>query len=273
MAIVRQHSLDRYLSTLFLPLDIRNSIFVLYAFDAEISNIRNLVREPLMGEVRLQWWRDIVDGKRAGEAQSHPLAAHLVQTIERFSLPRPLFANYLEARIFDLYNDPMEDNNMLEGHAGETTSSLFQLAAMIANGGHNPKAGDCAGHAGVVLLIIEMLKNLPIHRARRQCYISAELLLKAELSIDDYFEGDQTPKSTALVYSLVDVAKHHLVKYKSYHGALPGRILPVFLPMSLAPAYFKCFEKEGAQALVRSIDISQWKKQIILWRAAKTGSY
>jgi len=86
-ALVRNHNIDRYLTTLYLPQDKRFDVFALYGFDAEICNIANVVSEPMMGEIRLQWWRELIAGKRDGEATNHPVAGPLLAVIERHNLP------------------------------------------------------------------------------------------------------------------------------------------------------------------------------------------
>ena len=58
-----------------------------------------------------------------------------------FGLPLAAFDNLLEARIFDLYDDPMPTLNDLEGYAGETASALIQLGAMILAGGQATRDG------------------------------------------------------------------------------------------------------------------------------------
>ena len=65
-ALVREADRDRYLATLFAPADRRGALFSLYAFDIEISRIRDLAREPMPGEIRLQWWREVLEGAARG---------------------------------------------------------------------------------------------------------------------------------------------------------------------------------------------------------------
>ena len=66
--LVREEDRDRFLATLFAPARVRPALFALYAFDIEIAHVAARVSEPLAGEVRLQWWRDVVTGSfaRAG---------------------------------------------------------------------------------------------------------------------------------------------------------------------------------------------------------------
>ena len=81
--------------------------FALYAFNAEIAGVRDRVREPLPGEIRLQWWRD-ADRRRAPRRRpAIPSPRRCSPRSRDHGLPRQAFASYLEARIFDLYDDPM----------------------------------------------------------------------------------------------------------------------------------------------------------------------
>ena len=70
--LVREADRERYLATLFAPADRRGALFSLHAFDIEVSRIRDLAREPMPGEIRLQWWREVLEGERAGEAAANP---------------------------------------------------------------------------------------------------------------------------------------------------------------------------------------------------------
>jgi len=81
--LLREGDKDRFLATLFAPADKRGPLFALYAFNHEVARVRETVREPLAGEVRLQWWRDAV-ASGGGEARAHPVAAALIDSIERF---------------------------------------------------------------------------------------------------------------------------------------------------------------------------------------------
>ena len=130
----RQH----YLACLYLPGDIRLDVAALWAFDAEIQRIPGLVSEPMPGEIRIQWWRDVL---RSGDASgSGPLATTLMEIISRHNLPVENLDTCLEARIFDLYQDPMPDQGSFEGYQGETSSIFFQMAALCAGAARDPRS-------------------------------------------------------------------------------------------------------------------------------------
>ena len=96
--LVRAQDKDRYLTALFAPADRRGALFALYAFAAEVAAVRDRVREPMAGEIRLQWWRDVLNGERAGEANANPIAAALIDTMARHALPARRLLDVVEVQ-------------------------------------------------------------------------------------------------------------------------------------------------------------------------------
>jgi phytoene synthase len=132
---LRTNDRERYLATLVLPADRRPAVAALYAFASEIALTAERVREPRAGEIRLQWWADAIEGERHGEVEANPVAAGLFAAMARYRLPAGTLLRLINARRFDLYQDPMPDMASFEGYAGEINATLFQLAAMILNDG------------------------------------------------------------------------------------------------------------------------------------------
>ncbi len=274
MALVRNHSIDRYLATLYLPQDARADIFALYGFDAEICNIANIVNEPMMGEIRLQWWRELIAGTRPGEAANHPIAMALLTAINRHNLPVEVFDNYLQARVFDLYNDAMPDLTTFEGYAGETTSVLFQLIANITGGNHMAgQTATAAGHAGVAWTIVKILKKLPVHRAQQRTFIPTEIMLQSGVSSEIYQAGEVNAAMTDLVNAMTNLANEHLKKFEQALAELPSNQKSAFLPMCLIGPYIEKLKSSAANTAAQPVDIAQWRKQIYLWRASRKGSF
>src|SRR5690349_12399515 len=169
--LVREHDHDRYITCLYAPEAQRLALFALYAFSHEIARVRALVSEPLPGEVRLQWWRDLLEGQPDGEAQAHPVAAALLDTIARYNLPIAPLTGLIEARIFDLYDDPMPSLRDLEGYAGETSSALIRLASIVLAEGRDPGGAAAAGYAGVAYALTGLMRAFPWHAAEGQVYL------------------------------------------------------------------------------------------------------
>src|SRR4030095_970884 len=104
-ALVRESNRDRYLATLFAPAKKRDALFALYAFDAEISRVRDLAREPMPGEIRLQWWREVLLGDGGSEAAGHPFAPAVREGLAQQGLSSEPLVDLLEAHRFDLYDE------------------------------------------------------------------------------------------------------------------------------------------------------------------------
>ena len=84
---VRRYDNDRYLTALFASGDRREALFALAAFNLEIAKIAEVVSEPMLGEMRLQWWREAIDEIAAGHARKHEVVEPLAAATRRFDLP------------------------------------------------------------------------------------------------------------------------------------------------------------------------------------------
>ncbi|HET7412429.1 MAG TPA: phytoene/squalene synthase family protein, partial [Pararhizobium sp.] len=187
--MLRETDRDRYLACLLVPESHRGAFAALYAFNAEVARIRDVIREPMPGEVRLQWWRDLVNGTPYGGANASPVAAALAETIETYKLPRETFDRYIEARTFDLYDDPLPDRTTFEGYAGETVSAIMQLCAMVLAPDEARAAADVSGHVGVALAVAGSILLLPIHSRRGQVYVPGDILSATGLDRTSFLSG------------------------------------------------------------------------------------
>lgn len=265
--MLRAADRDRYLAALYAPPDRRAGLNALYAFDAEIGSMRDRVRDALPGEIRLQWWRDAIASGQA--ATGNPLADALIAAIDRHGLPRPAFDAYLEARIFDLYDDPMPSRTDLEGYCGETASTIVQLAALLLDARAAPAVSELAGHAGCALAIVGLLKNLPKHRARGQCYVPRDLLAAAG-STPEGFVKDADAAAERAVSAMIALGQEHLSAFDAGAGRIDPALRPAFLPIAVAQARMARFRRP-ADLLTQARDLPAWRRQWALFRAASRG--
>src|SRR5947209_15299486 len=102
-ALVRRHDRDRYQTVLFAPAARREALFALYAFNYEIARVRESVTQPMLGQIRLQWWREnIAAACEVGVVRHHPVAEALTAAIRDLRLSRDHFARLIDARESDL---------------------------------------------------------------------------------------------------------------------------------------------------------------------------
>jgi phytoene synthase len=272
LATLRDTDRDRYLACLLAPPEKRRPLAALYAFNAELARIRDLVHEPLPGEVRLQYWRDLLEGQSHGSTEANPLASELLNAIEAHRLPRATLVAMIEARIFDLYDDPMENRNALEGYAGETASALIQLAGLVLSPADAARSTDAAGHAGVAQMIAGCLLLMPLHRHRGQLYLPLDILSAVGLNRDSFLDGKDVVRITAAIDAFAGLGREHLEKARAA-GPVPPAVMPAFLPVALAGPILRRAQKLGAAILDRPIQPSQWRRQLSMAIAAMRGKF
>jgi phytoene synthase len=265
-AVVQSADRDRYLADLFVPVEFRPHLFALHAFNAEIAKVRDVVSDPMLGEIRLQWWRDAI---QTGAGGGHPVATALNATIAKYRLPRDAFQRLIDARMFDLYDDPMPGLNDLEGYAGETSSALIQLAAIILAEGHDPGTAEAAGHAGVAYAITGLLRSLPVQARRGQLYLPMSMIASRGLDTRSLFSGKTTPELISLLADLRTIARQHLAEAERDIHDLTLPVKTAFLPLALVRPYLDLMDKPEYDPFAAPAELAQWRRQWILWRAAR----
>jgi phytoene synthase len=265
--IVREADKDRFLATLFAPAESRAALFALYAFNCEVARVRDIAREPLPGEVRLQWWSEVLSGERGGEALANPVVAALLDTIKRHELPIQPLTELIEARIFDLYDDPMQTLANLEAYAVKTSSALFGLAARILNSGGEEPNSELSFHAGIAYAITGLLRTFPRHAARRQLYVPLEVLDRHKGRTEDIFAGQATAELRAALEEMRSYTRRRLATAGDLIATAPAAILPAFLPLALIRPLLARMDR-GDYDPFSITEIPQWRRQWILWWAA-----
>ena len=266
---VREADRDRYLSVLFAPAEKRAALFALYAFNVEIARVRDLIHEPMPGEIRLQWWRDAILGE--SPAAGNPVAEALTGTIGEYGLPTAAFDNMIEARLFDLYDDPMPSRTDLEGYCGETASALIQLAALVLDRDAAPETAELAGHAGCAQAIAGLLRLLPIHLARGQCYVPRDVLSAAGITPEEFVAEKGGAGGKRAVAAMVALAREHLAQFERGARNLPPSLRPAYLPAALTNAYLSVLSKASADPFKEISVISPLRRTLLMTRQAFLG--
>jgi len=265
--LLRRDDRDRWLASLFIPPTPRRHIHALYAFSLEVARVREIVSEPLLGEIRFQWWRDALEG--AADAKANPVAAALLDTVACFDLPKAPLLELISARGRGLYGDTIESLNALEAYTEATCSNLLRLAALILDRAEAAASRDVAIHAGIAYGITGLIRVLPWHRARGQVFIPVEILQVHGASRDDLASGHASEVVLAALAELRAVARAHLDSFYAKLPGLPEKSRPAFLPVCLCQPYLRLMEKPGYDPFKTIVELPQWRRQWILWRIAR----
>ncbi|MEO5808254.1 phytoene/squalene synthase family protein [Devosia sp.] len=256
---LRDKDRDRYLSTLVLSGATRDAIVSLYAFNADVASIRERVSDPAPGEIRLQWWNDALTGEGHGAVRSNPVADCLLDTVKTYAIPTGTLQRLLAARRFDLYGDPMPDLETFEGYAGETTSTLYQLAAMVLNNGAVIEAGDAAGHLGVAHAMIGHLRAFGYNASMGRMFLPWSIFEANGVAERDVFSGTASEGVVEAWSQIAELASGHLNKAEAAIKQLPPPLRPAFATLSVLKAQHRLVLK-SSDPFGAAPDLAAWQK-------------
>lgn len=136
-AKVRRGDPDRWLASRFVADEsARADLVALYALNLELAHVAEAVREPLMGEIRLTWWREGIEELFAGRPpRGHPVLQALALAIGRRQLAAAPFEAMIEARLSDLEPGGLPDLATAEAYLDGAAGALMALAVAVLGGG------------------------------------------------------------------------------------------------------------------------------------------
>jgi NADH dehydrogenase [ubiquinone] 1 alpha subcomplex assembly factor 6 len=236
-ALVRRHDRDRYQTALFAPAGRREALLALYAFNYEIARVRETVTQPMLGQIRLQWWREVLDTAYAGTpARQHPVAVPLSAAIREFGLSRPPFDRLVDTRERDLADEPPASLAALEDYAEGTSAPLIHLALQVLSA-QEAAFEETARQVGIGYALAGLLRALPFHARASRTYVPADIAERAGLAPADYAAGRATPALRAAVREIAAAAARHLRAAREGRAAIPRSAIAALLPSVVADRF------------------------------------
>lgn len=239
---VRRHDRDRFVTALFAPADRRESLFALYAFNAELARIRDSVSEPLLGEIRLQWWRDAVARLHGGGEIAHPVAVGLGAAMRSQGLSRERLDRLIDARAADLSDEPPADMAALEAYVAGTAGTLAVLA-VEALGADEASAAEAAHHAGMGWGLTGVLRAAPFRARAGRAALPADLMAAHDVTVGSLNTRPAAQGVIAVARSVATRAREHLHQARIRRAAVPRRARAALLTVPLADIYLARFER------------------------------
>jgi len=253
-ASVRAADPDRYFSALFAPAPQRPYLYALYAFNAEVARVAETVREPMLGAIRLEWWRETAEGAAMGAPRNHDVARGLAALFADRPVPLADFEAIIAARAFDSSADTFADFTTFEAYVDATSGAVMRIAAQILGG-----KTELVREAGLAYGMAGLLRGLPFHNNRHKLYLPLDLLSALNLTMEEFFHLE--PRDTRLLAAMRQVAlkaRDHFLASRA--GPKPGAALAAILPAALVPVYLR--------KLSRTRDVPIHRRQMALLSAA-----
>jgi phytoene synthase len=234
---VRQFDRDRFVTALFAPADRREALLALYAFNLEIAQIREHASEPMLGRIRLQWWRDTVEAAFAGtNSIAHPVAQALAAVISAYQPSRWLFDRLFDSRMADLEEAPFADLAALETYAEGTAATVNALALEIL-GIDEDVCFRVGRHLGIAWALTGILRATPFQASAGRVVLPSAILARHQVSADDLLSGRGSPGLAGVGQDVAARAREHLARARHYAAEVPRAALPGMLTGPLTERY------------------------------------
>ena len=272
-ALSRASDYDRYLSALFAPAGSREALFALIAFNHEIARIPEAVSEPMLGRIRLQWWREVLDAAYAGEpTRRHEVAVPLAEAIKTCGLDRAPFEQLLDAREGDLEPDGHPDIASLECYAAATSGALAALM-LQASGTVAEPALEAARQVGTAWALIGTLRAAPRSAAHGRVVLPADLLAKAGLTTEDVRAGRAFDRFAAVAEPVAHRAEGLVATARQSRRAVPRQGRGVLLIARLADLYLARLRRADWDPRNPRFDVGLLRKQTAMLAGALSGRF
>ena len=271
--LVRRLDRDRYLCSLFAPEEARDDLFALYAFNLEVARIPETVSEPILGAVRLQWWRETLNAIYTGKPPAHEVAQALARAVARHELNQMHFDGLIEARELDLDMRPPADMETLIAYADATAGGLTLLALEILNPGGNglDRAEAVGRNIGIAWALTGLLRSIEFRAQRGRVNLPKALLEKHEANPADILALRSSPGIRAAVEEIAGLARGYLAAARTQ--AVPDWASPALLPGVLASSYLSRIERADFDPFNFRGESGGFRRQLRLWVAATRGRF
>lgn len=274
----RRHDNDRFLMALFAPAAAREALFALLTFNQEIARTREVVSEPALGLMRLQWWRDAVAACYGeGALPHHPVVEPLAAAVRDFSLSREWLDRLIDAREADLDDDPPATLADLTAYAENTAAPLQWLAletlGVRGDGAEAAAAREAAGHAATAYALSGILRATAMLARRGRVLLPAAVLETHGCRQRMVLEGQAAPELFAAVADVAAGAQARLALARGLRRRVPRAARPALLPATLAGLGLKRLAQAGHNPFSSdALMPSPWRHLALAW-AGVSGRY
>ena len=184
-----------------------------------MAKISEIVSEPLIGRMRLQWWRDTLDRLYAGQTVAHGVAQPLGIAIAAAGLSRAAFDPLIDAREFDLDRTAPVDLPALYAYAEGTGAPLLGIALQMVGG--DAPSEEVARKVGMAWALTGLLRALPFHARQRRTFMPADMMQAAGVRVGRLFDLKPDPGLSEVVRTIGEQARGLFSDARPLVGKLP----------------------------------------------------
>ena len=247
---------DRYLAALLAPRHARDDLLLIAAFHGEIARVPASVREPTIGAIRLQWWRDLIDGGNADDATGSPVADRLCRAIAGGRVSAGEATSIIDAYEELLHPAALTHPGAVEAFCDAGQGAAFRLAAGVL-GCANEHAAAVINAAAQSYGRVQLLRTLPI------------LLSKGH----DPFGSGAHVDWAQIASPLLAEARASLAEALRLAPLSSATMLQAILPVALVEPYLRALQGLGSKIAFEQATISPLSRVWRIWFAKRRGRF
>jgi len=267
--LVRDHDRDRYVAALFLDKRYQTKIFPILAFNVELERIPQIVTEPQLGEIRLQWWRDTLEKIARGERVGHPVADSMAVTLARSDISTVSLLEMIDARSFDISRTIFPDFNALNSYFNKTTGAVFSLSEQIILD-NKISSRELVERAGRAYGLMQIMKLLPYHTASGRIFIPQDILNEFGVDRVQLLGGQESSGLNRMLTDLRNRCRQELKTSRSLLEQVGSRVSTAYLPLALVDPYLTILERNSHNPLTHLAVLNPLQRLWLLWRGTRT---
>ncbi|MBL4721383.1 MAG: squalene/phytoene synthase family protein [Alphaproteobacteria bacterium] len=241
---VRENDSDRFLTVLFAPSGVRNALFALYAFNLEIAKIHESAREPMLADIRFQWWRDAITQIYAGQPTRHPVVQALQESVQDHALPRAFLEDLLDARTRNIAVDRPQTYEDLVQYSQSINAPLISMALALL-GAEEGAFHGAVSNAATAWGLTELLRALPRHLRARRNFLPVEMMAMFDVVAQDIGELRPSPEVSNLIRRICEDVENRAIEARRDFASAGRQFLSPMLLAPLSQQYKRVFGRAG----------------------------
>jgi len=262
----REGDYDRFLVALFAPPERRETLFALIALNLELARIRDAVREPMLGQIRLQWWREAVAEAHAGKPRNHDVLRGLAAA----NPPAELVSELIDAREVE-YEPQGPSFEQFRSYVHGTSGALAE--AMAAVSGADETTRNAARRVGTAFGLVGTLRATRFHARHGRVLLPSDLLDEAGTSAAAMKELRSEPGLARAAERIASMARGELTEARAQRSAIDRGQRHAMLLAPLTDAYLRRLDAARFDLLGSDFPLAPLRRQLTVGWAAIRGTF
>ncbi|MCE7997927.1 MAG: squalene/phytoene synthase family protein [Rhodobiaceae bacterium] len=253
---------DRYLAVLLAPETIRGPLTAFFAFDAEMMRIPTTVSEPMLADIRFQWWRETLDVMTPMGDPGHEIAAALSDSFFELGLAPSELLPLMDLRSRDLAEEPFSTLDALIDYHRQVACQQIDLLSRVTHEVLDEVTASTATTHLLVYGLINQIRRLPHDAASSQLCLPLDLMGKYDIDPHEAFQGVSSGGVKSAMGELLGRGESMMVDAGDLDLRSHPRLVPALLPTILRTLYAAKLRAPGFDLFRHSSEIPAFRRQL-----------